>query len=154
MNSLPASVNPHPGGLQMILHPRVPLVKMDTVIAARGEPANVIHAHWEQGRLRWVFNLAPNPAGIRDLRFWSREISVFAANARAELTAIRHADPASVVNEILGWNECFRPTDVCLLLGIRRPTLALLRHALQAERTPAISRRGLEQFLKRRLLSN
>jgi hypothetical protein len=134
------------------LSPRVPLVKLDTVIAARGENAHIIEKYVEQGRLRWVFNVAVKLHGMRDLRFWNREVSAFAATQRDELAAIHAADLRAVLNEILGDRQEFPPGDICLLLGIRRATLMRLRDELLAPGGHSFPRAGLERFLKRRLL--
>lgn len=139
--------------IQLLLSPRVPLVKMDTVIAARGEFAEAIKKHVDRGHLRWVFNVATKPRSIRDLRFWNREVSAFTATQRGELAALRSTDPAAVVNEILGDKQQFGPGEVCLLLNIRRPSLMKLRPELMGGRRQIVPRRGLERFLKRRLLS-
>src|ERR1700743_3592173 len=77
--SSPPPAAPRQSLLQLPLNQRVPLVKLDTVIAARGENADTIYAHVDNGELHWGFNLASNPgAEIRDLRFWSREVRAFA----------------------------------------------------------------------------
>lgn len=147
---LPAQPSGDP--IHLPLSRRVPLIKMDTVIAARGESADVIHAHVEKGRLHWVFNVAAKPRGVRDLRFWNREIAVFSDTDRSGLTGLATADVHSVVAEILGTAKAFRPTDACLLLGIRRPTLMALRCELGAADSETISRQALERFLIRRRL--
>jgi len=153
MSSSPLSApSPSPVAYRLPLSPRVPLVKLDTVIAARGENSQIIEKHVDRGRLCWVFNVSVKPKGIRDLRFWTREVSAFAAAQRDELAAIHAADVRSVLNEILGDREEYQPGDICLLLGIRRPTLRQLRRELLATRQSCFSRAGLEQFLKRRLL--
>lgn len=141
-----------PVAFRLPLSPRVPLVKLDTVIAARGENSQIIERYVDQGRLCWVFNVSVNPKGIRDLRFWTREVSAFAAAQCDELAAIHAADLRSVLNEILGDRQEFQPGDICLLLGIRRPTLMQLRAELLATGRQSFLRAGLERFLKRRLL--
>ena len=143
---------PSPVAYSLPLSPRVPLVKLDTVIAARGENSQRIEKYVDQGRLCWVFNVSVKQQGIRDLRFWIREVAAFAAAQRDELAAIHAADVRSVMHEILGDRQEFQPGDICLLLGIRRPTLMQLRAELHATRQPCFPRAGLEQFLKRRLL--
>jgi hypothetical protein len=125
---------------------------LDTVIAARGENSHIIEKYVDRGRLCWVFNVSVKLKGIRDLRFWTREISAFASAQRDELAAIHAADVRSVLNEILGDRAEFQPGDICLLLGIRRPTLMRLRAELLATRQQCFPRAGLERFLKRRLL--
>ena len=140
--------------VRLPLSPRVPLVKLDTVIAARGEYPYAINAHVESGTLRWVFNLAVKPGGSpRDLRFWGREVSVFAAGQFAEHAALRSAGVDEVIGEILGVREKFRSGEVCLLLGICRPALKPLRKELGRSYGYVFQRDALEQFLKRRLLS-
>lgn len=148
----PPAAGALPGSVRLLLSPRVPLVKMDTVIAACGEIADIIHGHVEKGRLRWVFNVATNPSGIRDLRFWNREVSAFSSSQRSELAALREATVQSVVDRILGVTPRLTSGQVCLLLGIRRPTLMDLRQELQGDGREFFPRRGLERFLKRRLL--
>lgn len=141
-----------PAAFRLPLSPRVPLVKIDTVIAARGESADVIRAHIEKGKLRWIFNLAAPKTAIRDLRFWNREISAFACAERSALDAVATTNNRAVVKEILGESQTFRPGEVCLLLGISRPTLMQLRRELRAGHGDTVSRKALEQFLTRRLL--
>ena len=141
-----------PIAFRLPLSARAPLVKLDTVIAARGENAHVIEKFVEEGRLRWVFNVAVKAHGMRDLRFWSREVSAFAASQRDELAAIHGADLRAVVNEILGDRRQFSSGDMCLLLGVRRATLMRLRGALLAPCGHLFPRAGLESFLKRRLV--
>jgi hypothetical protein len=143
---------PLPDACRLPLSSRVALVKLDTVIAARGEYDYRILEHVDSGRLRWVFDLATKPGGMRDLRFWNREVSAFAATEGAELAAVRAADPRSVVNAILGGSQEFQPGEICLLLGISRPTLRQLRGEMTATGRKRFPRAGLEQFLKRRLL--
>ncbi len=143
---------PSPVTYLLPLSPRVPLVKLDTVIAARGENSQIIEKHVDRGRLCWVFNVSVKQKGIRDLRFWTREVSAFAGAQRDELAAIHAADVHSVLNEIMGDRQEFQPGDICLLLGIRRPTLMQLRAELHATRQSRFPRAGLERFLRRRLL--
>lgn len=139
--------------IRLPLSPRVPLVKLDTVVAARGEYPYTIHAHVEAGTLRWVFNLATRPGSTsRDLRFWSREISAFAAGQFAEHAALRRAGIEEVLDAILGCREEFHTGETCLLLGVRRPTLKLLRKELGRSSGELFRRDVLEQFLKRRLV--
>ena len=154
MTTTLAFVGPAPllASFHLPLSPRVPLVKLDTVIAARGENGHIIERYVEQGRLRWVFNVAVKLHGMRDLRFWSREVSAFAASQREELAALHAADVRSVLNEILGDHLEFLPGDICLLLGISRATLMRLRDELHAPGGHSFSRAGLEHFLKQRLL--
>jgi len=148
MNLSPAAP---PGPLQLSLSPRISLVKLDTVIAARGEYAQMISAHVDRGTLRWVFNVAANPSGIRDLRFWTREVAAFASGRLAEHVALRHLPVDAVIDEILGGVQQFHSGDVCLLLGIRRPTLLALRDELLTAGRQYFQRRALAAFLKRRL---
>jgi len=156
MNACPpmASAAPHQPPLRISLSQRVPLVKLDTVIAARGENADTIYARVEDGTLRWVFNLASNPGGdIRDLRFWTREVQAFAVADDAARRRLQELNPGEVIQQILGERKNFHSGEVCLLLGIRRPTLMLLRPELKGEGRQFFSRAGIEQFLKRRLQS-
>lgn len=141
-----------PGTVQLLLSPRVPLVKLDTVVAARGQHADTVTAQVDRGVLRWVFNMANHDSGNRDLRFWIREVTLFAARQNAEHANLRKAAVPSVLNEILGDREEFRSGEVCLLLGIRRPSFKLVRDELITGGRPGISRQNLEQFLIRRLL--
>lgn len=152
MNITLVSVGPAPllAPLHLPLSPRVPLVKLDTVIAARGEPGHIIEKYVDQGRLCWVFNVAVKLHGMRDLRFWSREVFAFAAMLREELAALHAAHISSVLKEILGDRQEFSPGDICLLLGISRATLMRLRHELLAPGGHNFPRIGLEQFLIRR----
>lgn len=144
--------SPSPVAFRLPLSPLVTLVKLDTVIAARGENSQVIERHVDRGRLCWVFNVSVNPKGNRDLRFWTREVLAFAAAQRDELAAIHRADVRSVLNEIMGDHREFQPGEICLRLGIRRATLMRLRVELLCTRQQCFSRAGLERFLKRRLL--
>jgi hypothetical protein len=136
--------------LRLRLSARVPLLKIDTVVAACGENAEIIKRHVEKGRLRWVFNVAVKPEGIRDLRFWNREISAFTDSERNELDELSKAETDTVIASILGQTEEFQPGEVCLLLGVRRPTLLTLE---LPRRRKKFNRQGLEQFLKARLLA-
>ena len=140
--------------IRLPLSPRVPLVKLDTVIAARGEQPHAIQEHVDKGTLRWVFNLAAKTGGgQRDLRFWNREVSVFAAGQFAEHAALRHAGADEVIREILGQHKEFRSGEICLLLGICRMSLRRLRGELGRASGIRVQRGPLEHFLKRRLVS-
>ena len=141
-----------PPGLRLPLHQRVPLVKLDTVIAACGLRAEAVYARVDNGTLRWVFNLSSRTgSGTRDLRFWNRELAAFATRDPAH-PSLRQMPIAEAVDEIIGPRTQFYAGDVCLLLGIRRPTLQQLRIELQGPVTGQLyPRPRLEQFLCRRI---
>lgn len=148
----PAADPAAPAVLRLPLNPRVPLVKLDTVIAARGENPEAIYRYVERGTLRWVWNLASQPGGgIRDLRFWNREVHAFANGDEALHARLRRLPPQAVIEEVLGERQQFHAGEVCLLLGIRRPTLMGVRDQLLTAGQPLYQRRNLEQFLQRRL---
>lgn len=142
-----------PEPLPLPLHPHVPLIKVDTVVAARGQHVEAVASQVERGVLRWVFNVCANPDGpIRELRFWTREICLFAARRHAEHATLRAAGVQSVLNEILGDRQQFRFSDICLLLSVRRSTLSLMRRELHPAGRGAYLRKDLKRFLTRRLL--
>jgi hypothetical protein len=146
----PPAAPPEP--LRLPLSCRVPLVKVDTVVAARGQHAETVIAQANRGVLRWVFDIcAISDGAARELRFWNREVSLFAAHRCAEHAALRAAPLPSVLREILGDHEQFRSGEVCLLLGIRRPTLTALRDRCLPVGREIFLRRDLERFLTRRL---
>lgn len=148
----PAADPAAPAVLRLPLNPRVPLVKLDTVIAARGENPEAIYRYVERGTLRWLWNLASQPGGgIRDLRFWNREVHAFANGDEALHARLRRLPPQVVIEEVLGERQQFHAGEVCLLLGIRRPTLMGVRDQLLTAGQPLYQRRNLEQFLQRRL---
>ena len=139
--------------IHLPVDPRAPLVKVDTVIAIRAEQPYAIKGHVENGVLRWVFNVASNPdSPHRDLRFWTRELSLFASNQREHHAALRNTDVKFAVDKIIGTRHTFRTNDVCLLFNLTRPALAALRNELRPEDNRHYSRERLEQFLIRRLL--
>jgi hypothetical protein len=147
-----ALTRPAVTGLPM--HPHAPLVALDTVIAARGQDADTITGHADKGVLRWVFNVAVNPGGtVRELRFWTREVALYAARQGDGHEALRSSNAGMVIAEILGDRKHYRPGEVCLLLGIRRPTLLSLRRQLpRCGNYSKFPRATLEKFLKRRLV--
>jgi len=124
-----------------------------TVIAIRAEQPYAIKGHVENGVLRWVFNVASNPdSPHRDLRFWTRELSLFASNQREHHAVLRNTDVKFAVDKIIGTRHTFRTNDVCLLFNLTRPALAALRNELRPDDNRHYSRERLEQFLIRRLL--
>ena len=99
-----------------------------------------------EGSYQWVFNVAVNPAGIPDLRWWIGEIC--ATKRQAELTL------AQVINFILPPNRREFPAgEVRSLLLVSRPTLAELRAELLGDLRDGGSfypRTGLVKFFTRR----
>lgn len=152
MNITPLPTPAH-DAIRVPLSPRVPLVKLDTVIAASGKHDYNINGHVNSGTFRWVFNMAPNPRGAnRDLRFWNREVSVFANGQVSAHAALRRAGADDVVEQILGQNAEFQSGEVCLLLNVRRNALTTLRREMGHAGGETFQRRELEELLKRRLL--
>lgn len=136
--------------LQLLLSPRVPLVGMDTVVAARGESVHIIEKYVEQGHLMWAFDVAVKQGHKRDLRFWNKEVSPFAARRSEELAVLHKMDVDAVVKDILGDRPTYTPGELCLLLRISRPTLMRLRPELSPHGEQTYLRANIVAFLKRR----
>ena len=140
--------------MHLPLSPRATLVKMDTVMAARGEHHYTISRRVNDGTLRWVFNVAVDPAcAVRNLRFWTREVVEFAAGHFNEHKVLRAVNVDKVIGEILGQRQKFSPGEVCMMLGLRRNMLMRLRDQMLTTDREEFPRRVVERFLKRRLLS-
>lgn len=133
------------------LHHRAVLIKIDSVMDLTGRCADEIYELVDGPSLlapgfRFVFNVATEPNGIRDLRFWTRE--VIAPEQTAKISFDR------AISIILPEKRSQYPAgEVAHLLHVRRPTLMRLRAQLagRLESTGSFfPRSGLESFLRSR----
>jgi hypothetical protein len=147
MNS-PATGYPVPPGLNVSFSRRTVLVTTDVLRAVRGVDAETIHAAVDDFELRWVFNISADPARVRELRFWTKEIIA------PEFT--RRLNLAKAINEILGEGRSrWRGVEIQHLLLVSRPTIMRLhRHGdlpgKVVKGTFWTPRPALESFLRTR----
>jgi hypothetical protein len=133
------------------LNQRTVLVTTDVLRAVRGVDAEVIHAAVDDFRLRWVFNIAVDPAKARELRFWAKEVIA------PEFT--RTLSFAAALQEILGENRTrWRGAEIQQLLLISRPTIMRLHHhgdlpGKVVRGTFWTARPAVENFLRTRWVS-
>ena len=139
---------------------RSPLCDIDGVQLLSGKSIGAIRAMTDgrdlvEGQLKWVWNVATNPAGkIRDLRFLVRE--ALALGNAAEVEAIQSLSLEQVIFSLLAESRREFPAgEVCQLLQIRPITLRDLRvelnGALRAN-SGFYPRQGLVTFFRNRSL--
>lgn len=124
-----------------------PLVDLNAVRAVRGVDADTILADVDEGRLRWVWNVAAQPGEIRELRFWTLEVNL--------PDSVRRVTLEQVTDLILGARAEWRGPEIAQLLIVSRPTVHRLQHELKAARVGGVlkcQRSGLADFFKRRLV--
>lgn len=137
--------------LNLTISARTVLVNTETLRAALGVDAETISAQVDEGKFRWVFDVAARGNGdLRELRFWAREI--IAPEQCAGLTE------AAAVDSIIGTQvEHLRGPAVAQLLLVSRPTIFRLWQAGEIKGPICsgvfrITRSSLQQFLRRRLI--
>jgi hypothetical protein len=124
---------------------RTVLVTTETVRAAKGVDADTIHALVDNGDLQWVWDISAPGSGIRDLRYWTREIIA--------PDTTRHLSITTVIGILIGTEKPrLRGYELCQLLLCSRPHLKRLvdAHELSAQLiggTFHVSRPSLVQFL-------
>jgi hypothetical protein len=94
--------------------------------------------------LRWVFNVAVNPAcKTRDLRFWKDELT-------GEVN--KWAEPESIIAKILATRRSFPRGEIEVQWAISAQTISrLVRAGELAEVNHELTRASLAAFLERRL---
>jgi len=136
----------HQRSLALAVPSETPLVEIGTVRAVRRVDADTIYNDVDEGKYRWVWNVAARGGDIRELRFWTREINEPEVVARLSL--------AEVVNEILGPKADWRGPEIANLLIVSRPTVMRLQEELGADVVGGVikcRREGLARFLKARV---
>jgi hypothetical protein len=129
------------------ISPRVSLLDVGAVRLARGCDAESVFKSVADARhpkfLRWVFNVAVHPKGIRDLRFWAAEVSG---------AVDKWADPKTVIAAILGERRSFLRSELEIGWTMNATTISrLLRAGELRETEHRITRESLAAFLERRL---
>ena len=122
-------------------------VSLDVLRAVRGCDAETIletvgdatHPNF----MRWVFNMAVNPAARRELRFWVPEVSG---------GMDKWAAPATVIDQILGRRKGFPRGEIEIAWGLNATTIGRLVSAGEiVELNHQLTRDSLAAFLERRL---
>jgi hypothetical protein len=137
-----------PGRTEFLTSPRVCLVDIGVVRAARGcDAESVLKCVCDSTHpkfLRWVFNIAVKPAGkIRELRFWKDELT-------GEVN--KWDEPKSVIAKILGTVGSFPRGEIEVQWTITAQTVSrLVRAGELAEVNHKLTRASLAAFLERRL---
>jgi hypothetical protein len=127
---------------------RIALVDLGAVRISRGCDAdsvlNCIGDATHPKFLRWVFNVAVNPAGkTRELRFWKDELT-------GEVN--KWVEPKSVIEKILGSRRSFPRGEIEVQWTVNSVTISrLVRAGELAEVNHELTRASLAAFLKRRL---
>ena len=127
---------------------RSALVDTSFVRLVRGCDADRVSAMVDDGTLRWVWNISPQPQaqGIRELRFWVNEILAPQMTARLELN--------ETLNQILPpTRRFFRATELAQLLLVCRGTAnRIIRQigGIIQERSLRVERESLVRFLTQR----
>jgi hypothetical protein len=138
---------------EMFISPRVRLVSIGMVRTIRGCDADTVLKCVEDAThpnfLRWVFNVAVKPAGIRNLRFWRDEL---AGNVD------KWAEPKTVIEKILGDRHSFPRRELAASWSLSRVTISrlvrageLVEVAGRKGQAREVTRASLAAFLKRRL---
>lgn len=139
-----------PTPLQLAISPLTTLVDLGTVRAAWGLDADTVRQRVDDGQLRWVFDIGPQPAtegsvpGKRELRFWIREIvsprQTEALNLEQALLSLLGASPAIRRGEL---ERQWVVSHVTVHRWIRQREIYTYSSGL-------ISRQSLADFLRRR----
>jgi hypothetical protein len=151
MNGNPKSnLPPRP---EFFINQRVQLVGINMVRTIRGcDAVTVLKCVEDATRpnfLRWVFNVAVKPAGIRHLRFWKDELGG---------TVDKFADPKTVIEKILGDRRSIPRGELAARWSLSRVTISrlvrageLVEVAGRKGQARELTRASLAAFLKRRL---
>jgi hypothetical protein len=126
---------------------RVKLVNIGMVRAVRGCDARTVRKSvgdaMHPNFIRWVFDVAGNPARNRELRFWKDEISG---------DVDKWAEPEIVIGKILGDRKSFPRTEIEIQWTMSAISIShLVRAGEITEGNHELTRASLAAFLERRL---